>query len=39
MHPEIPRLLELQTVDQHIAALRAELDSFPKRVRDADLKL
>jgi hypothetical protein len=39
MHPAIPRLLELQTVDQHIAALRAELDSFPKRVRDADLKL
>jgi predicted nucleic acid-binding Zn-ribbon protein len=39
MHPAIPRLLELQTIDQHIAALRAELDSFPKRVRDADLKL
>jgi len=39
MHPAIPRLLELQTVDQHIAALRAELDSFPKRLREADLKL
>jgi uncharacterized protein len=39
MHPAIPRLLELQTIDQHIAALRAELDAFPKRVRDADLKL
>src|SRR6202158_5702455 len=39
MHPAIPRLLELQTIDQHIAAIRAELDSFPKRVQDADLKL
>jgi predicted nucleic acid-binding Zn-ribbon protein len=39
MHPAIPRLLELQTVDQHIAALRTELDSFPKRLREADLKL
>ncbi len=39
MHPAIPRLLELQTIDQHIAALRAELDAFPKRVRDAELKL
>jgi uncharacterized protein len=39
MHPAIPRLLDLQAVDQHIAALRAELESFPKRIRDADLKL
>jgi predicted nucleic acid-binding Zn-ribbon protein len=39
MHPAIPRLLDLQAIDQHILALRAELDSFPKRVRDADLKL
>jgi len=39
MHPAIPRLLELQAVDQHIAALRTELDSFPKRLREADLKL
>ena len=39
MHPAIPRLLELQAADQHIAALRAELESFPKRIRDADLKL
>lgn len=39
MHPAIPRLLELQTVDQHIAALRAELDSYPKRIQEADLKL
>jgi uncharacterized protein len=39
MHPAIPRLIDLQTIDQHIAALRAQLDAFPKRVRDADLKL
>src|SRR6266852_497742 len=39
MHPAIPHLLELQTVDQHIAKLRGELDSFPKRIREADLKL
>jgi len=39
MHPAIPRLLELQTIDQHIAALRAELDSYPKRIQEADLKL
>lgn len=39
MHPAIPKLLELQAVDQKIAALRAELESFPKRLRDADIKL
>jgi predicted nucleic acid-binding Zn-ribbon protein len=39
MHPAIPRLLDLQTVDHHIAALRSELDTFPKRIREADLKL
>jgi uncharacterized protein len=39
MHPAIPRLLDLQVIDQHIAALRAELDAFPKRVQEADLKL
>jgi hypothetical protein len=39
MHPAIPHLLELQTVDQHAAALRAEVNAFPKRVQDADLKL
>ena len=39
MHPAIPRLLELQTVDLHIAALRTEIDSFPKRIQEADLKL
>jgi uncharacterized protein len=39
MHPAIPRLIELQQVDHQIAALRAELESFPKRIRDADTKL
>jgi uncharacterized protein len=39
MHPAIPRLVDLQAVDHHIAALRAELDSFPKRIRELDLKL
>ena len=39
MHPAIPHLLELQAADQHISALRAELDSFPRRIREADLKL
>jgi uncharacterized protein len=39
MHPAIPHLLELQTVDHHIAALRAELDSFPKRLREAEAQL
>ena len=39
MHPAIPRLLELQSVDQRIAGLRSELDSFPKRLREADSKL
>ena len=37
MHPAIPRLLDLQTVDHHIAALRSELDTFPKRIQEADL--
>ena len=39
MHPAIPRLLELQAIDQRIAAVRAELDSFPKRLREAEGKL
>src|SRR5579859_8084081 len=39
MHPAIPHLLELQAVDHRISALRTELDSFPKRLREADLKL
>jgi len=39
MHPAIPQLLELQRLDQLIAALRADLDTLPKRMRDADAKL
>ena len=39
MHPAIPHLVELQRVDHQIGALRAELDSFPKRVREADARL
>lgn len=39
MHSAIPHLLELQHMDQRIAALRAELEAFPKRIRDADQKL
>ena len=39
MHPAIPHLVELQRVDHEIAALRAELESFPKRLREADAKL
>ena len=39
MHPAIPHLIELQRVDQQIALLRAELESFPKRLREADTKL
>jgi hypothetical protein len=32
-------MIELQRVDHQIAALRAEIDSFPKRVQAADSKL
>jgi uncharacterized protein len=39
MHPAIPRLIDLQVVDHHIAALRAELETFPKLIQQADLKL
>jgi uncharacterized protein len=39
MHPAIPHLVELQRIDNQIAALRAELESFPKRIREADAKL
>src|ERR1700676_2733022 len=39
MHSVIPRLVELQRVDHQVAALRAELDTFPKRVQEADAKL
>ena len=39
MHPAIPQLVELQRVDQTIASLRADLDTLPKRLREADSKL
>jgi predicted nucleic acid-binding Zn-ribbon protein len=39
MHPAIPTMLELQRVDHQIAALRAELDSYPKLIQQADAKL
>lgn len=39
MHPAIPHLIELQRVDHNIGALRAEIDSYPKRVQEADAKL
>jgi predicted nucleic acid-binding Zn-ribbon protein len=39
MHPAIPHLIELQRVDQQMAALRADLESFPKRIRETDLRL
>jgi predicted nucleic acid-binding Zn-ribbon protein len=39
MHPAIPQLVELQRVDQTIAALRADLETLPKRFKEADAKL
>jgi predicted nucleic acid-binding Zn-ribbon protein len=39
MHPAIPHLIELQRVDHQIAVLRAELEGFPKRIREAETKL
>ncbi len=39
MHSGIPHLIELQRVDHRIAALRAELETFPKRMRETDLRL
>jgi uncharacterized protein len=39
MHPAIPHLIELQRVDRQIGLFRAELETFPKRLREADTKL
>jgi predicted nucleic acid-binding Zn-ribbon protein len=39
MHPAIPQLLELQRLDLRVNALRAELETFPKRSKDADAML
>jgi uncharacterized protein len=39
VHPAIPLLLELQKTDIEIAALRANLEAAPKRIRENDAKL
>jgi len=39
MNPAIPQLLELQRLDLRIAALRTELETFPKRIKEADAML
>jgi predicted nucleic acid-binding Zn-ribbon protein len=39
MHSAIPHLIELQRVDHLVAGVRAEIETFPKRVREADAKL
>ncbi len=39
MNPAIPQMLELQRLDQATAALRAELEGMPRRLREADVKL
>jgi uncharacterized protein len=39
MHPAIPHLIDLQRVDQTIALLRADLETLPKRLKEADAKL
>jgi len=39
MHPSIPHLLDLQDLDHRIAAIRAEIDSLPKKVQAADARL
>jgi uncharacterized protein len=39
MNPAIPQMLELQRLDQTTAALRAELEGMPKRLREAEAKL
>ncbi len=39
MNPSIPQMLELQRLDQITAALRTELESMPKKLREADAKL
>ena len=39
MHHAIPHLIDLQAVDHRMAALRAELEGYPKRIKDAEAKL
>ena len=39
MHAAIPHLIDVQAIDQQIAALKADLESLPKRIQEADAKL
>jgi predicted nucleic acid-binding Zn-ribbon protein len=39
MHSAIPHLIELQRVDHLIGGMRAAIEAFPKRVKEADAKL
>jgi uncharacterized protein len=39
MHPSIPKLMDLQKLDQQIASLRTDLEALPKRMREAENKL
>jgi uncharacterized protein len=39
MHHAIGQLMDLQRLDQLIAAFRSDLDSLPKKMREADAKL
>ena len=39
MNPAIPRLVDVQEIDHQISALRAELERFPKLIRDLDARL
>jgi predicted nucleic acid-binding Zn-ribbon protein len=39
MHSAIPHLIELQRVDHLIGAVRAAIETFPKRAKEADAKL
>lgn len=39
MHPAIPHMMDVQEVDHRIVALRAEIESFPRLVMEADAKL
>lgn len=39
MHPAIPHLVDVQEVDRKIAALQAELNAIPQRLREMDMQL
>lgn len=39
MHPAIPRLIDLQGLDQRLAALRSDLEGLPKRLKEAEAQL